>query len=209
MARHPLPGHVKTRLARVLGERAACELYRAFVLDLAARLRTLPYPLTWAYWPPDAPFASLVPGSACRPQRGRDLGERLRWAIDEALAARPAPVLVVGADCPHLPLEVVDEAAGALAAGADVVLGPAEDGGYYLVGIRRPIPELLSDIAWGTPAVLEQTLAHAASLGLRSRLLPPSFDIDRPEDLDALRTMLTRGDIELPHTAAALAILRA
>ncbi len=209
MARYPQPGRVKTRLARVLGDRAACELHHAFVLDLAARLRTLPYPLTWAYWPPDAPFPSLVPGFECRPQHGRDLGERLRSAIDAAYAARPAPVLALGTDCPHLPLEAVGEAAGALGGGAEVVLGPAEDGGYYLLGVRRPIPELLFDIAWGTPVVLEQTLARAASLGLCPHLLPPSFDIDRPEDLDALRAILSRGGIELPHTAAALGIVRA
>src|SRR5881392_3597985 len=111
MARHPVAGRVKTRLAAALGADAACALYRAFVLDLAERLAALPYAVTWAYTPPDAPFAELLPGARCRPQRGRDLGERLAAALAEELAAGPGPVLAIGADAPHIP-------AAALAAGA-------------------------------------------------------------------------------------------
>src|SRR5213079_2177592 len=113
---------------------------RAFVLDLAERLAALPYAVTWAYTPPDAPFAELLPGARCRPQRGRDLGERLAAALAEELAAGPGPVLATGAD--------------ALTHGADVVLGPAADGGYYLIGLRGPAPGLFAGIAWGTAGVL-------------------------------------------------------
>src|SRR3989442_11964475 len=103
MARHPVPGGVKTRLAAALGADAACALYRAFVLDLAERLGALPYAVTWAYTPADAPFAALLPRARCRPQRGRDLGERLAAAIADELAEAPGPVLAIGADAPHVP----------------------------------------------------------------------------------------------------------
>src|SRR5205823_13822495 len=99
-AKHPVPGRVKTRLAAALGADAACALYRAFVLDLAERLAALPYAVTWAYTPPDAPFAELLPGARCRPQRGRDLGERLAAALADELAEGPGPVLAIGGDAP-------------------------------------------------------------------------------------------------------------
>src|SRR5262245_30673531 len=103
MAKHPAPGQVKTRLAAVLGEERACALYRAFVLDLAARLETLPYAVTWAYWPPAAPFPALLPGRRCQPQDGADLGERMAAAVAWAFVEGPSPVLVIGADMPHVP----------------------------------------------------------------------------------------------------------
>ena len=112
MAKHPVPGRVKTRLAAALGADTACALYRAFVLDLAERLGGLPYAVTWAYTPPDAPFAELLPGARCRPQHGRDLGERLAAAIADELAEAPGAVLAIGADAPHVPAAALAEAAG-------------------------------------------------------------------------------------------------
>src|SRR5207253_10425782 len=102
MARHPVAGRVKTRLAAVLGADTACALYRAFVLDLAERLRALPYAVTWAYTPPDAPFAELLPGACCRPQHGRDPGERLAAALADEPAYPPAPALAIGAYAPRV-----------------------------------------------------------------------------------------------------------
>jgi len=207
MAKHPARGRVKTRLAASLGARAACSLYRAFVLDLAARLRALPYHVTWAYWPATAPFAALVRGARCRPQEGNDLGERIVRAVAAELAEGPGPVLVIGADAPHVPAGSLAEAAEALAEGAELVLGPAADGGYYLIGLRAPAPGLFTGIAWGGAGVLAATLARAARLGLRTHLLPPTFDVDDAADLARLRTLLERGDVLLPRTAAVLATL--
>jgi len=204
MAKHPEPGRVKTRLAAAFGAERACALYRAFVLDLAERLRTLPYAVTWAFWPAAAPFADVLPGVRCRPQRGRDLGERLAGAVAAAFAEAPGPVLVIGADAPHVPAESLAEAARALGGTADVVLGPAEDGGYYLIGLREPA-DLFAGIAWSTPSVLAATRGRAERLGLRTHLLPPSFDVDEPADLLRLRALLDRGDAYLPRTAALLA----
>lgn len=207
MARYPTPGRVKTRLAATVGAQAACVLYRAFILDLAARLRPLPYDVAWAYWPPGAPFADLVPGFRCRAQEGPDLGGRLAGALDAELARGPGPVLAIGADAPHVAAAVLAEAAGALAGPADVVLGPAADGGYYLIGLRAPAPALFTDIAWGTDAVLAETRRRAARAGLVVHLLPSEFDVDEAADLRRLRALLARGDVALPATAEVLATL--
>jgi len=205
MAKHPVPGRVKMRLAAALGPERACTLYRAFVLDLAGRLARLPYPVTWAYWPPEAPFSTLVPGMRCRPQAGRDLGERMARAVETVLAEGAGPVLVIGADAPHVSEAVLAEAVSALAAGADVALGPAYDGGYYLIGLRAPAPALFTGIAWSTADVLATTRARAGDAGLRVHLLPPTFDVDEVADVERLRTVLARGEVILPRTAVVLA----
>ena len=205
MAKYPAPGRVKTRLAATLGAERACALYRAFVLDLADRLAALPYAVCWAFWPPEAPFATLLPGAVCRPQRGSDLGARMADAVAAAFAERPGALVVVGADAPHIPPERLGEAFALLGRGADVVLGPAEDGGYYLLGLAAPAPELFADIAWSTPDVLRATVDRARRLGLTTRLLATSFDVDQPADLARLRALLTQGAVELPRTAGLLA----
>jgi rSAM/selenodomain-associated transferase 1 len=204
MAKYPAPGRVKTRLANALGADVACALYRAFVLDLWDRLRGLPYPVTWAYWPPEAPFGALLPDARCRAQTGADLGERMAAAIASELCEHGGPVLVIGADVPHVAAASLAEGAAALAGGADVVLGPAADGGYYLIGVKAAVPALFERIAWGTPEVLGATLARAAELRLVTHRLSPDFDVDEPADLDSLRTLLARGQAQLPRTARLL-----
>ena len=209
MAKHPVPGQVKTRLARVLGPDRACELYRAFILDLADRLRRLPYRVTWAYTPATAPFSRLVRGVRCRPQRGRDLGARMAHAIAGEVTSRRDPVLVIGADAPHVPAASLAEATTMLRRSADVVVGPAADGGYYLIGVRAPAPSLFRRIPWGTDAVLGATLERAGASGLGVHLLPWTFDVDEADDLERLRALLVRGDVQLPRTALLLAGRRA
>jgi rSAM/selenodomain-associated transferase 1 len=204
MARYPTAGRVKTRLAAALGDERACALYRAFVLDLEERLRAVSYAVTWAYWPPAAPFAALLPGARCVTQQGRDLGERMAAVVAAEAAAGAPALIVIGADVPHVPLRILAEARDALMAGMDVVLGPALDGGYYLIGLRAPVPALFARIDWGTSVVLAQTRERARSMGLRSHLLPSNFDVDEPADLDRLRALLGRGEVSLPRTAALL-----
>jgi rSAM/selenodomain-associated transferase 1 len=204
MAKHPAPGRVKTRLARTLGAEQACALYRAFILDLADRLRALPYGVTWAYAPADAPFAALLPGEGVRPQHGADLGERMADAVAAELGGGASAVVVLGADVPHVPAASIVEAVDRLAA-VDVVLGPACDGGYYLIGLRAPAPALFSGVAWGTAAVFAATDARARALGLHVHVLPETFDVDEPEDLRRLETLLAEGAVALPRTAAVLA----
>src|SRR5262245_44072067 len=122
MARYPEPGRVKTRLAAVLGDARACALHRAFVLDLAVRLAALPYEVIWSYTPEAAPFAALVPHARCVPQVGADLGARMAHAVGAAFAEDARPVLVIGADVPHVPAACLAEAAGMAA--SRVVVGP-------------------------------------------------------------------------------------
>ncbi len=209
MAKYPAAGRVKTRLARSIGDDGAAALYEAFVLDLAERLRTVAWEVVWCHWPPESPFGALVPGARCVPQAGRDLGERMATAVDEAFADGARQVVLIGADAPHLPLDRIDAALGALRGVADMVLGPALDGGYYLMGLRAPAPALFEGIAWGTRGVLADTLAQAARAGLATRLLPEDFDVDEPADLARLRTLLEGGHVRLPRTVAVLTRLRA
>jgi rSAM/selenodomain-associated transferase 1 len=205
MAKYPEPGRVKTRLATTLGDEPVCALYRAFVLDLADRLARLPYEVIWAYDPAPAPFATLLPGARCVAQVEGDLGARMAHAVAAAFDERPGPVMVLGADVPHVSAGCLEEAA-AVAAGR-VVLGPAEDGGYYLIALARPAPELFADVPWGGDGVLRATQDRARRLGLETHLLPVTFDVDEAGDVGRLRALLETGAVALPRTAAVLASL--
>lgn len=188
-AKEPAPGQVKTRLGDHLGPEAASKLYRQFLLDVLAEMRTLRnLHLALAYSPPTArgAFATLAPGLDLLPQAAGDLGERLAAAFAWGFAAGYAPVIVRNSDSPDLPARLVAEAANALAAGeTDLALGSCPDGGYYLVGLKAPAPGLFADIPWSTGRVLARTLANARRLSLRQRLLPSWPDIDTLDDLQA------------------------
>lgn len=121
-------------------------------------------------------------GWTLRPQAGGTLGERLAEATAHAFAEGAQRVVVIGTDSPWLTASDVDAACEALAH-AELVLGPAEDGGYYLVGLSRPMPALFEGIAWSTAAVYQETITKARALGLRVHTLPLGYDVDRLEDL--------------------------
>lgn len=159
--------------------------------------------MTWLFTPPDAPFAQLLPGRRCVPQVGGDLGAKLDAGMREALAGGADAVLVIGADAPHLPLVTLDHAADALVAGSDVVLGPALDGGYYLIGARAPVPGLLHDMPWSTDVVFAETMRRADALGLRVQVLAPLGDVDTVDDAVALRARIA-DDPGLARTRAVL-----
>ncbi|TMB45096.1 MAG: glycosyltransferase [Deltaproteobacteria bacterium] len=208
MAKHPMPGRVKTRLAAAIGAAAAAALSRAFIRDLATRLAALPYAVTWAYSPRGAPFravlGTLPAGWRCRLQRGQDLGERMANAIRDELRRGAGPVLVIGADVPHVPAAALAEAAAALTSGCDLVLGPAADGGYYLIGVKARRPALFAGMPWGTDTVFTATRQRARRLGIRTHVLAPIFDVDELEDLDRLRALVARGELDLRCTARLL-----
>jgi len=207
MAKHPVPGLVKTRLAARIGTTAAAALQAAFLRDLGARLAVTGLAVTWAVTPPDAPFHTIVAGAHTIAQIPGDLGARMTHAIGALFAAGPAPVVTLGSDVPHLDPGALAEATVALAGGADCVLGPARDGGYYLIALRAPAPALFAGVAWGSDRVLEETRARAAACGLRLHLLAPTFDVDSWDDLRALRALLAAGLVALPATAGVLAAL--
>ncbi len=209
MVKQPTPGQVKTRLCPPLTRDQSAELYRCFLLDKMAQVRRV----TAA-----APYLAFTPKEAERffrdlagqtfslvPQEGKDLGERLDHLSTRLLTAGHPGVLIIDSDTPNLPDHYLAEAVGRIADGpTDAIFGPAEDGGYYLVALRRPRPALFQDITWSTPVVLEQTLSQAAAAGLRVHLLPPWFDVDTARDLERLADDLGKNDTLARHTLAFL-----
>lgn len=199
------PGLVKTRLLAELSARQAAALHDAFLGDLLERLEKGSFRLRigWALDSDEPLPAASVPAFR---QRGVDLGDRMYRALADA-ARRFRRVAAIGGDHPDLPLSLVHQAFDKLDGGADVVLGPARDGGYYLVAARdRSLdPEMFRDIEWSTSRVLEGTLARCRQLGLVTELLPTAGDIDTPSDLRRLVDRLRRHpEIDCPRTRALL-----
>lgn len=187
-AKEPVPGQVKTRLCPPLGPAAAAALYRCFVEDVLEEMcRLSELDIALAYTPPEALafFRRLVPPRVrLTPQSGGDLGERLTHACQDALAAGYRAVLVRNSDSPDLPGELIRQAAESLSRGqVQAVLGPAPDGGYYLVGLSVPPRDLFQDIPWSTCTVLAKTRERFKERGLSLKLLPPWADIDSFNDL--------------------------
>lgn len=205
MAKAPRPGEVKTRLAPALGAGPAAGLYRCFLLDAIEQVRALaPASAVVAYAPADGrgEIEQLAPGFTLVPQEGADLGARLANLFGYLLAKDHDAALVVGSDVPTLPAAFLKRALDLVAAPAvDVVLGPSEDGGYYLIGLRALRRDLFEGITWSTPGVLAATLARAEAAGLGTACLPPWLDVDTPEDLDRLKASLAETEGPEPrHT---------
>ncbi|HET7040597.1 MAG TPA: TIGR04282 family arsenosugar biosynthesis glycosyltransferase [Gemmatimonadales bacterium] len=201
-------GRVKTRLIGDLTPAQAAALHAAFLEDLLDRLREGDFELrlAWALDPEEAAPAGPLPGVR---QEGSDLGERLYRTLRDA-AREAGVVMALGSDHPTLPLGVVHRAFEAVERGADVVLGPAEDGGYYLIALRAGAvaPRLFEKIAWSSPQVLAATLDRCRELELAVELLPEASDVDTPEDLHRLAArMAEEGDLGCPRTHALLASL--
>lgn len=177
-ARYPRPGACKTRLIPALGPERAANLHRHLTERTVRVLGASGLPVTVAFTGEDASrFADwLGPDVALVEQVEGGLTERLLACLD------PAPVIFFGADTPDLAPRHVEAAIAALER-HDVVIGPAEDGGYYLIGMRTALPELLTDMPWSTEQVLPETLARLDRSGIAPGLLEILADCDRPEDL--------------------------
>jgi uncharacterized protein len=191
MVKAPRAGEAKTRLMPLLSERDASAIAACFVQDVVAGARRVARDVIVAYTPPDGlkTLQSLLPRDLLwMEQQGADLGARLEAAVWRAAALGFRPIIVIGADSPTLPPRLIEEAIRALAMDeADLVLGPAEDGGYYLIGFREPVRNLFQSVAWSTSFVYRQTAEAAARMGLRLRQLPLFYDVDTPADLLRLR----------------------
>ncbi|HSQ86606.1 MAG TPA: TIGR04282 family arsenosugar biosynthesis glycosyltransferase [Desulfobacterales bacterium] len=188
VAKQPVPGRVKTRLFPKLSPEAAADLYRCFLQDRIKEVSSLNgVDRAIAYTPEDAKetFASLaLDGFELFAQRGKHLGERLNNIFLEKLSQGYEAVSIVDSDSPDLPKSLINESFELLLTGqADIVLGPCYDGGYYLVGIRKPHPELFRNIPWSTENVLSVTLEKARKMGLNVKLLSIWNDLDTFEDL--------------------------
>lgn len=185
-AKAPRAGSVKRRLSAVIGDEAAVAAYRAVGRRVALQVAEC-YPLTVWYDPPDAEgeMRRWLGAHEFRPQVAGDLGQRLSHAFDTHFALGEAPVVALGADAPNVNGLTIEVALEALEH-ADVVLGPALDGGYYLLGLRYPVPELFVNIPWGTASVLQVTMEACARRHLVVRQLEPLRDLDTAADLEAL-----------------------
>lgn len=203
-AKPPVPGLVKTRLAAAIGHRLAADLARAFLRDTWAVAQAIP----WA-----RPVLATTDRGTARAldldadewlQGPGDLGERMERILARALDSAPF-VLAIGADTPGLPRQSLEEARRALAV-AGAVLGPSEDGGFYLIGLRRCPSGLLRGLPWSRPDTYTRVLARLRQRGLETTVLMPWFDVDRPSDLALLRGLVACGEIHAPETARLLAV---
>ncbi len=208
-AKWPCPGAVKTRLAAETSAEFGSRVASAFLRDSIERLSALDVEHVLSFTPPEerATFTPLC-GDRWRlvPQCDGDLGARLTDFFARQFEREAKQVVVVGTDSPTLPLDHVRGAFTRLET-AEVVIGPATDGGYYLIGAARPVPQIFADVRWSKSDVLHQTIARVESMALRLALLPPWYDVDSLDDWRMLRGHLAamrRAGIDplAPHTEA-------
>jgi rSAM/selenodomain-associated transferase 1 len=192
--RTPVPGRVKTRLIPAIGAARAANLHRAMLwrtVATAVAAGVGPVGL-WCNPAIEHPYIAEIQrefGLDVHLQRGEDLGERMHLALRSQLDDGGG-ALLVGTDCPFLEAGDLQLAARTLCDGADAVLGPAEDGGYYLIGVRESDIEVFSGVAWGSNQVLAETRRKFRDLGWRWRELATRRDVDRPADLAAIADLL-------------------
>lgn len=192
-AKAPRAGEVKTRLAAKYGAQKACDIYRELLGKVAKNLRGLKA-VEIRFAPADGESELreyLQPGWNLKPQGEGELGERLQRAIGEALEAGARKVVVIGADCPEVEERDVRQAWKELEK-HDLVLGPAADGGYWLIAMKSLHAELFRDIPWSSDQVLGRTLKKARELQLRIQLLRILSDIDTPENWNAYQRSILR-----------------
>lgn len=192
----PVPGQVKTRLTPKLNLDQAAALHIELsvrTLELATGSQLCPVQL-WCAPSVDHPF--FVATAAAYPltlkeQRGGDLGERMHNAFCSELASYSS-ALIMGCDCPSITKTDLSDALNAINrdCDSDMVLAPAEDGGYVMIGMKRPCPELFVDMPWGTAQILQQTRSRIRQSGLRCRELKKQWDLDTPEDLRRYKKLL-------------------
>src|SRR2546421_6181374 len=202
MAKAPRIGAAKPRLVPPLSAAGAAGLSACFIRDATANIAAAAQHAAIdgyiAYSPPGAEneFAPLLAeGTRLLPSRRPGLGASLFDAAEDLLAAGYGAACLVNSDSPTLPTSLLVDAARALSVPGDrLVLGPAEDGGYYLVGLKRAHPRLFADIAWSTPLVFAQTVERAREIGLEPHMLPMCYDVDDVESLRRLNAGLRGGD---------------
>lgn len=192
LAKAPQAGLAKTRLIPALGAQGAARLQRRLTcrtVDTALQAGVGPVTLWCAPNAGHRFFRALqqCTGVECRDQPEGDLGRRMLAAFEWQCVRRP--VLLVGTDCPALSSVDLQQAAQTLHQGRDAVLIPAEDGGYVLIGLRRPLPALFEGVAWGTERVLEQTRDRLRACGVRWHETAPLWDVDLPADLARLQAL--------------------
>lgn len=210
-ARQPLPGRVKTRMTPSLSAEEAAAIYREMLLDIldsCRRLSDVDIIIFYDDYPGSREFfLSLSTKEALFPQKGNGLGKRMANAFTLAFSRGYRGAVIIGTDSPDLPSRYIEEASALLNNGrSEVVFGPTDDGGYYLLGLTACQPALFRDIPWSTERVLAASLAKCREAGLRAELLPPWYDLDTVHDL--ARINLARSAADAPRTCRAIAGLR-
>lgn len=205
-AKPPRAGLVKTRLAADLGPEGAARLARAFFDDTWAAVGALDWAdAVLATTDVQAPEWTDPPGMALWPQGDGHLGDRMERVLSRALDTHVAAI-AIGTDSPGLPPDTLNDARRALAH-HDAVIGPSEDGGFYLIGLRRCPEGLFLGVPWSADDTCARTLQRLGALNLSVAVLPSWFDVDRPGDLQRLRSMRDVLEHEAPATARVLAEL--
>jgi hypothetical protein len=209
MAKRPVPGKTKTRLCPPLTPLEAAELYEAMLRDtigLVSSLRGIEWAIAVTPQTAVGQMGTFAPrGARILAVEGADIGECLRGATEQLFSEGFTRVVAVNSDGPTLPAEYIERSVEMLT-NSDVVLGPAEDGGYYLIGMRQTQPGLFQGIAWSTVHVAAQTLERAAAAGLTVAQLPSWYDVDTPAELERLRGELVARPLGIaPCTRAFLA----
>lgn len=198
MAKAPIPGTVKTRLCPPLTPESAVALYACMLTDVAEEMdKRLRGVRRYLFFTPSEEEGRFRSGPFRRydrnAQRGKNLGARMNHAVRTVLSRGARRVVVIGADCPFLSASRIRSAFRDLSTGVDLVLGPSEDGGFYLIGCSFPVPFLFRGVAWGTGSTLADVVSRCRRAGLSYVLLPTELDVDRPEDLQRLRRRAVRG----------------
>ena len=196
VAKQPAPGRTKTRLSPPLKPEQASKLYECFLndtLDLIRQVKQVQPVVAFLPAGAEGYFQQLASDFDLIQQEGPDLGARLDNAISSYLSRGYQRVVIMNSDSPTLPSDHLCQAFASLEAGADVVLGPCEDGGYYLIGVKQPIPRLLQEVKMSTPTVAADTIALADEENLKVHLLPSWYDVDDAASLKRLAEEVTNG----------------
>ena len=225
MTKAPLTGRVKTRLVPPLTPEEAAELNKCFLRDTAAAIssvcsrrpagdegKTAPASAIAVYTPvgAESAYTDILPADfSLLPQRGDKFGDRLYLAVEDLFKCGFDSVCLIDSDSPTVPAENFEQAVELLSTSEDrVVLGPSDDGGYYLIGVKKPHRHLFEQIDWSTERVLNQTMQRATEIGIKVKLLPTGYDVDDDASLrrlcNELLTDTTSADIA-PHTREFLA----
>lgn len=183
MTKTPIPGTVKTRLAASVGNNLACDIYKYLLAHTAQLAEQVSVDRRVFYAPEIVPNDAFDQVKFSKTlQVAGDLGAKMRAAFEEAFEAGMTRVVIIGSDCYELTSGQLQEAFEALRS-SDVVLGPAHDGGYYLLGLSQMIPQVFEDKPWSQPELYTETVAQLQELGFQCTTLPPLSDVDYLEDL--------------------------
>ncbi len=186
--KYPQPGQVKSRLAKDFDSDFAASLYKAFVLDILECAMKGDWQLQIYFYPPEKEneIKKLFgKDHNYRPQRGVDLGERMKNAFADCFSEGFESAVLIGSDFPDLPLKMIEDAFAALDSPSDTVIGPAADGGYYLIGFKAEtfLPDIFSGLHWSTDSIFPETVKILQAYGRRTKILQERRDVDKRDDL--------------------------